>query len=291
MGRTRTRLARIGAAVVLGAVGLLGYDAVTQVARAAPPPVVTTDYAAYPPAGSVPADVHRRRRRPRRAPGLSRLPRDARWPARAVRRSGPAPAPSPADRCAGSRPRSSPATRSSSAGTSWTAGCESLPISFPLKATNDGRLRHRRRPDAGPGAERPVQRVPVLLQHRRRVLPGARRRGFELSIVVPAAAASCAATSSTSSSAARSRPWARTARTTSTRTASRRNTAGLGTFNPNGPNMLIDAANGDHAVRVPAARSSSTSSGSAPAPSRPPNVPPGFQLTVTSSVSDDRRQP
>src|SRR5947209_7465473 len=51
----RSRLVRIGAATLVGAMGLIAYEAVTQVAGAQAPPVVNTDYAAYPPAGVLPA--------------------------------------------------------------------------------------------------------------------------------------------------------------------------------------------------------------------------------------------
>ncbi len=62
------------------------------------------------------------------------------------------------------------------------------------------------------------------------------------------------------------------------------NAAGLGTFNPNPPNMLIDAANG----AMPCAPGQRividkqwVGTGNVP----PVNVPPGFVLTVTSSLS------
>src|SRR4051812_39783146 len=50
MARTRTRLVRIAVAVVFVGLGLVAYDGLTQVASAARPPVVNTDFAAYPPA-------------------------------------------------------------------------------------------------------------------------------------------------------------------------------------------------------------------------------------------------
>src|SRR5690242_21948774 len=56
MASTRTRLVRLAAALVLIGLGLFSYDGLTQIAGAAPPPVVTTDYSAYPPAGSIPAN-------------------------------------------------------------------------------------------------------------------------------------------------------------------------------------------------------------------------------------------
>src|SRR6185436_4361582 len=56
MVRMRIRLARIGTAVAIACFGLIGYEAGTQGATAAPPPVSTTDFAAYPPASAVPAN-------------------------------------------------------------------------------------------------------------------------------------------------------------------------------------------------------------------------------------------
>ena len=49
MASTRGRLVRMGAALLLTGLGVFSYDAMTQVASAAPPPVITTDYASYPP--------------------------------------------------------------------------------------------------------------------------------------------------------------------------------------------------------------------------------------------------
>src|SRR5690348_16708051 len=55
MGSIRRRLFRLGMAGVLCGAGLVTYEAVTQIASAAPPPPVSTNYAAYPAPGSIPA--------------------------------------------------------------------------------------------------------------------------------------------------------------------------------------------------------------------------------------------
>ena len=53
--RRCVRLACFSAATALVSGGALAYEAVSQMVGALPPPVITTDYAAYPAAGSIPA--------------------------------------------------------------------------------------------------------------------------------------------------------------------------------------------------------------------------------------------
>src|SRR5205807_446252 len=113
------------------------YDGLTQIASAAPPPVVNTDYAAYPPANAVPANCTggtggpgvlqgyrafiRRAGAPNVAPFIDPGPTGTFATARSLRRL---------------QAQVQVGDEVVIRWTGWTAGCESLPISFPIKATN-----------------------------------------------------------------------------------------------------------------------------------------------------------
>jgi LPXTG-motif cell wall-anchored protein len=282
MDSTRSRLARIGAAVVLSAVGFIAFDAVTQVASAAPPPVITTDYAAYPAPGSVPANCTggaggagvvqgyraflRRAGAPNAAPFVDPGPTGDFATVRSLRRFQ-----------AQIQVGDEVVIRWSS----WTANCESLPISFPLKATNaaffdvtdDQAL--VREPN-GPF------NFPFCYSSGTESCPAA-GGGFELSTVIPQLNVVCGyqldvviggPLETVGPHGSYYGPQNR----------AQANQLGLGTFNPNGPNMLIDAANG----AMPCTDTNRlvvdkqwAGTGTVP----PANLPAGFQLTVTSSVS------
>ena len=265
------------------AFGFIAYDAVTQVASAAPPPVVTTDYAAYPAPGSVPATCTGGLGCRRGAPGLPGLPAATRRADNVAPFVDPGPgAPPPAASMRRFQTQIQVGDQVVIRWDSWTPGCESLAISFPLKATNRELLRPHRRPGAGAGAQRAVQ-LPVLLQLGRRVLPEARRRLRALHHD-PAAQRGLRLPARRRDRRSPRDRRARTAPTTRPRTGSMRNTAGLGTFNPNRPEHADRRGQRRHAVlghqRIVVDKEW-VGTGTVP----PSNLPAGFQLTVTSSVS------
>jgi len=280
MARIRTRLVRAAAAVVLVGLGLIAYDGLTQVASAAPPPVITTDYAAYPPAGSIPAAC------PVQGGGRGVLQGYRAF----LRRGGVVVAGNPAG---GTDLRDfetliKPGDEVVIQWTSWTGGCESLPISFPLKATNgpffditddQALVREPNGPYAFPFCYHPSlgQASPCV------VLPN--NGGFQLSFVMPQLNVVCGyqldvviggplETVGPHGSYYQN----------DIRAEANAHQPPLGTFNPNPPNMLIDAANGAMPC-TPTRRllidKQWVGTGSTP----PVNVPADFVLTVTSSVS------
>jgi hypothetical protein len=277
----RARLARIGAAVAVASVGLVGYEAVTQVAMAAPPPVVTTDYAAFPPplpAGCV-SD----------GPGFligyrSFIQRPGAPAVDPFVDPGPG-AQTPADRAARSLRRLEGVIQVGDQlvvrWTSWAAGCDSLPVSFPLKQTihpffdlaDDQAL--VREPNG-----------PYNFRYCRSNGEGCdvTATGFELSATIPQLHVICGFQLDVviGSPLETVGPHGSYYQTQNRQMAQ---AAGLGTFNTNPPNMLIDAANGGQAC-APDQRilvdKQWVGSGANP----PTNVPPEFLLTVTSSASD-----
>jgi LPXTG-motif cell wall-anchored protein len=283
MGRTSLRLARIGAAVALSAFGFIAYDAVTQVASAAPPPVVTTDYAAYPLASSVPATCTGG------AGGLGVLQG---YRAFLQRPGGPnnvAPFvdPGPGGTFSTARSMRRFETQIQVGDSvvirwdSWTAGCEGLPISFPLKATN--------RPFFDVNDDQALVRepngpfnFPFCYSSGAESCPRA-GGGFELSTVIPQLNVVCGYQLDVVIGG----PLETVGPHGSyyqTQNRVQANGLGLGTFNPNGPNMLIDAANG----AMPCSATDRivvdkewVGTGTVP----PANLPADFQLTVTSSSS------
>src|SRR5437762_13696337 len=137
MPSTRKRLVRIAVAVALVGLGLFAYDGLTQVASAAPPPVVNNDYAAYPPADAVPSNCTggtggpgvlqgyrsfiRRAGAPNVAPFVDPGPTGDYATVRSLRRLQ-----------AQIRPGDEVVVR----WTNWSPNCQGLALSFPLKATN-----------------------------------------------------------------------------------------------------------------------------------------------------------
>ncbi len=282
MGRTRTRLARIGAAVALSAFGFIAYDAVTQVASAAPPPVVNTDYAAYPAAGSVPATCTNGNGGPGVLQG---------YRAFLQRPGGPNNVAPFVDPGAGGTAVSRSMRRFQAQiqvgdqvvirWESWTAGCDGLAISFPLKATNRGFFdltddQALVREPNGPF------NFPFCYSSGAESCPRA-GGGFELTTTIPQLNVVCGYQLDVVIGG----PLETVGPHGSYYQVQNRidaNTAGLGTFNPNAPSMLIDAANGD----MPCDASDRiivdkewVGTGTVP----PSNLPADFQLTVTSSTS------
>ena len=285
MGSTRARLARIGVALVLGAVGVVGFDAVTQVAGAAPPPVVTGDYAAYPPPN--PAGCT--------AQAGAFLPGYRAW----IDPTGIPPATiavqpnAYADPGAGA-PAAARSMRRFQAlivpgntivvrWTNWAAGCDSLPVSFPVKATNgpffdltdDQAL--IREPN-GPFTFKYCYANGVGPDGC--ALPGG---GFELRSTVPQLNIVCGY----QIDVVMGSPLETVGPNGSYYALSNRLqavAAGLGTFNTNPPSTLVDAANGAMPCQTGqriVVDKQWVGTGSTP----PANVPDGFTLTVTSTVS------
>jgi hypothetical protein len=281
MARTRTRLVRSAAALVLTALGLLSYDAITQVASAAPPPVVTTDYAAYPPplpagctaqGGAFLTGYRAFLQRPNTPnnvapfidPGPTALPV---LTTRSMRRF---------------EDLVLPGDTIVVRWTGWAPGCESLPVSFPTKATNaaffdlsDDQALIREPngpfnfkycyangvgPDgcAAPGGYELSGTVPQL----------AIVCGFQIDVVIGGPLETVGPNGSYYATVNRQAAVA----------------AGLGTFNVNPPNMLIDAANGAMPC-APGQRIVIDKQWVGTGTQPPVNVPPSFVLTVTSSVS------
>jgi LPXTG-motif cell wall-anchored protein len=164
---------------------------------------------------------------------------------------------------------------------SWTPNCEGLPITFPLKATNDSFFDIRddqalvREPN-GPF------NFPFCYSSGAESCPRA-GGGFELRNTIPQLNAVCGyqldvviggPLETVGPHGSYYQPQNR----------SDANTLGLGTFNPGPPNMLIDAANG----AMPCSTNDRiivdkqwAGTGTVP----PANLPSDFVLTVTSSVS------
>jgi hypothetical protein len=122
-------------------VGVPAFDAVTQVAGAAPPPVVNTDYASYPPAGAVPATCTGGAGGPAVLTGY-RAYFDPTNVDPARRAANPTVFADPFD--TGVTPGLGRVEGLIQSGdlvvirwTDWAAGCDSLTISFPLKATTE----------------------------------------------------------------------------------------------------------------------------------------------------------
>jgi hypothetical protein len=286
MVRTRTRLCRIGLAIALSGIGLIAYEAVSQVASAAPPPVVSTDFAAYPPADAVPAACG--------GGGLSVLVGYRAFidpagvdPARIAANPTAFADPGPGGAFATTRSLRRfealilPNDRVVVRWTNWAAGCEALTISFPLKSTNQAffdlkddqsLVREPNGPFVFPFCTAGTDPCPAA------------GGGFELSTVVPQLNIVCGYQLDVVIGGPLETvgPHGSYYQTGNRQQAV---AAGLGTFNTNGPDMLIDAANGAMPCVVPQRiliDKQWVGSGAQP----PTNVPPEFLLTVTSSVSD-----
>ncbi len=278
MVRMRARFGRIGAAIAVAAGGFMAFDAVTQMAGALPPPVVNSDYAAYPAAGSIP---------PGCPDGAGFLIGYRSF----IQRAG-APAVDPFVDPGPGGPMAARSLRRLEdviqvgdqlvvRWTSWAPGCESVPVSFPLKQTThdffdlDDDQALVREPN-GPFTFRYCRSDGDGCQ----ITPG----GFELSATIPQLHVICGFQLDVviGSPLETVGPHGSYYQTQNRQMAQ---AAGLGTFNTNPPNMLIDAANGGQSC-VPDQRiiidKEWVGSGANP----PTNVPPEFLLTVTSSASD-----
>ncbi len=293
MWSIRRRLFRLGMAGVLCGAGLVTYEAVTQVASAAPPPPVSTDYPAYPVAGSIPASC------PTDGQGVvqglrfflivgpeGQAGRPAQWfsdpgingdyaTTRSSRRFQLF-LPNPL--APGVRPGDTIVARWNS----WTPGCESLGISMPIKKTNA--------PDFDITDDQALVREPNGPAQ----FPWCTSSGTDtcvvngvnqLEAVVPPANVSC----NYQMDLAIGAPL----ETVGPHGSYYQNTLrvqaqgmGLGTFNTTGPNMLLDALNEGlgNCAEQPRIVIDKEWVGTGAQP--PSNVPPGFLLTVTSSASD-----
>jgi hypothetical protein len=293
VGILRSRLVRVGAAAIVGVLGFVTYEAVTQVAGAQPPPVINTGFAAYPPAGVLPAGCT--------ADGLGFLlgfrtfidptgVPTARVNANASAFTDPGAGASAAARSMRRfQTLIQPNDRVIARWTAWAPNCGAEPVSFPLKATNED---HFDLTDDQALVREPngTFSYPFCYSSGADSCPGpAGVGGFQLSTVVPQLNIVCGyqldmiiggplqtvgphgtyyATSNRQQAVA----------------------AHLGTFNTNGPNMLIDAANG----AMPCAATqriviNKLWAGTGIVP--PSNVPAGWTLTVTSSTSQTNLAP
>ncbi len=210
VGIMRSRLVRIGASAAVGIVGLIGYQAATQVASAAPPPVITTDFAAYPPARCRRRVAADGRRRPRRA--IARSSTRPTWPGPhrrrpgGVRRSRPERLRREPLACVGSRTWSSARRHGHRPVGTVDARLREPPDLLPAEGHERPDVRHHDDQVLVRSSRTDRQRrssSAIAAPDRRVRLPPRRRRLPAAADTVPPAAASCAATSSTSSSAAR----------------------------------------------------------------------------------------
>ena len=278
----RARLARIGAAVAVVSAGLVGYDAVTQVASAQPPPVINTGYAAYPPPGSVPA-------------GCPDGPNFLVGYRAFIQRAG-APAVDPfVDPGAGVAGTMAASMRRFEGQlqvgdqvvirwTSWSTAnpnCASVPVSFPLKATihsgfvlsdDQALVREPNGPYVFPFCHSNGDGCQTA--------PGG---GFQLTNTIPQLHIVCGFQLDVAIGGPLETvgPHGSYYQTQNRQMAA---AAALGTFNTNPPNMLIDAANGG-VTCTPDQRIVIDKEWVGTGPNPPTNVPPEFLLTVTSSNS------
>jgi len=280
----RARLARIVAATAVASAGLIGYQAVTHVASAQPPPVITTDFAAYPPASAVPANCTGGVGGPGVLLGYRAF----------IQRAGapnqyPFIDPGPGVANTGLRNLQAFVLPGDQVVVRWTgyaANCSGLTISFPLKATNENHfdlsddqalVREPNGPFTFPFCTQGTDPCPAPAG-----TPGPANQ-FQLSTVIPQLSVVCGYQLDVIIGGPLETVGPHgTYYQTQNRIDAQ--TAGLGTFNQNNPNMLIDAANGAMPC-TPGQRITIdkqwVGSGSTP----PINVPPTFLLTVTSSVS------
>jgi hypothetical protein len=272
--------------------GLVAYEAVTQVASAQPPPVITTNFAAYPPANAIPANC---------AGGVAgggpavlvgyRSFIDPATASAAQLAAGPAtdftdPAVSGVADPTMFRfqTRLIPGNRVVIRWTNWAANCGGLTISFPLKATNQAMfdltddqalVREPNGPYTFPFCNQTTDPCPGP----------AGVGGFQLSTVIPQLNVVCGfqldvVVGGPLETVGPHGSYYNTVN----RVAAATHTPPLGTFNTNGPNMLIDNANGAMPCTT-GQRITIDKEWVGTGITPPVNVPPGFQLVVTSSVS------
>jgi hypothetical protein len=270
----RSRLPRLCACLALAAGGLLTYEAVTQVAGAVPPPAITTDYAAYPVAGSIPPSCTTdgagvvQGLRFYLVPGAGTPARPAQWTA------DPGPAGDYATLRSSRRFQTFPNPSVFAGDTvvalwdGWTPGCEEVGISLSVKKSNAAAF-----DIAGDQALVREPNGPLQYQWCQSGTDPCNGTGVNsLQIVIPPANVTC----NFQLDLAVGAPLETVGPHGSYYSASVRQqaaAAGLGTFNTTGPNMLLQ----------PRIIVDKQWVGTANVP--PVNVPDGFQLTVTSVVS------
>jgi LPXTG-motif cell wall-anchored protein len=282
MARIRSRFARLGMAMVVAGFGVVAYDAVSQVASAAPPPVIDTDFATYPAADAVPATCVGGNGGPGALVGyrafIERVGAPAADP---FIDPGPGVAGTPAASMRRFQALILPSDRVVVRWTNWAAGCEALTISFPLKATNEAffdladdqaLVREPNGPFVFPFCNAGTDPCPAA------------GGGFELSTVIPQLRIVCGYQLDVVIGGPLETVGPHGSYYQNFNRVDAQQ-AGLGTFNITGANMLIDAANGAMPCVIPQRiliDKQWVGTGNVP----PVNVPPEFLLTVTSSVSD-----
>lgn len=284
--RPRVRLACFGAAVALLSGGALVYEAVGQVAGALPPPVIATDFGAYPAAGSIPASCATDGRgvvqglRFFLIPGPGTPTRPAQWTTdpgptgdyatvRSSRRFETFPTPSvfPGDTVVAQWD-------------SWTSGCEDVGVSMSVKKTNG--------PTFDIASDQALVRGPTGAEEfawcqsgsdpclnagvnslRVTIPPAAVTCNFQLDLTIGAPLETVGPHGSYYTASVRSQAEA----------------AGLGMFNTSGPGMLLDALNQGlgNCAELPRIVIDKQWVGTGSQP--PADVPAQFTLTVSSVVS------
>ena len=284
--RRCVRLARFSAVAALVSGGALAYEAVSQMVGALPPPVITTDYTAYPAAGSIPASCATDGRgvvqglRFFLIPGPGTPTRPAQWTTdpgptgdytstRSSRRFETFPNPSVV-----------PGDTVVALWNSWTPGCDGVGVSMSVKKTNGPTFDIARdqalvggssgagafawcQSATDPCATSGVNRLQVVIP------PAAVTCNFQLDLVIGAPLETVGPHGSYYTASVRQQAQA----------------AGLGTFNTSGPGMLLDALNQGlgNCAQLPRIVIDKQWVGTG---SQPPSyVPPEFTLTVTSVVS------
>jgi hypothetical protein len=284
--RVRVRLACFGAAAGLISGGAVGYEAVSQMAAALPPPAIATNYAAYPAPGSIPASCPTDGRGVVRGlrffliPGPGTPTRPAQWT------TDPGPAGDYSTTRSSRRfetfpnPSVFPGDTVAALWDSWTPGCEGVGLSMSVKKTNG--------PSFDIAADQALVRAPdgseAFAWCQSGTDPCAGGGVNRLQVVIPPAAVTC----NFQLDLAVGAPLETVGPHGSYYTASVRQqaqAAGLGTFNTSGPGMLLDAVNQGlgNCAQLPRTVIDKQWVGTG---SQPPSyVPPGFTLTVTSVVS------
>src|SRR5262245_52766488 len=285
MASTRSRLTRVGLAFVLAGVGVVAYDAVTQVAGAQPPPVIDTDFGSYPFPGAVPATCAVGGGGAGVLQGYRAFIVRAGQPPNADPFVDPGPGAPFADRSmvrfqADLQVGDQIVLR----WTNWTPGCEGLVISFPLKATNEDHFdlfddqALVRQPNTPTGFPFCTLGGPDTCAN-----PSQPGGGFQLTNTLPQLSIVCGfqldvIIGGPLETVGPHGSYYQTANRASAAAA------GLGTFNTNPPNMLIDRANG--AMPCTTGQRITIDKQWVGTGAQPPvNVPPEFLLTVTSSAS------
>ncbi len=277
---------RVTACIGLASSGVIGYQAITQMAGAVPPPAITTDYAAYPVPGSIPATCGAEGAgvvqglRFFLVPGPGTPARPAQWTAdpggvgnyatvRSSRRFQTFPDPSV---FAGDTVVAR--------WDGWTPGCEEVGLSLSVKKSNAATFQI-----SGDQALVREPNGPVPFQWCQSGTDPCNGGGVnQLQIVIPPANVTC----NFQLDLAIGAPLETVGPHGSYYGVDIRQqaaAAGLGTFNTGGSNMLLDALNqglGNCAAQPRIVIDKQwVGTGSVP----PVNVPAGFLLTVSSSAS------